>query len=289
MELLRVFNNNVVLARDDNGVEVILTGRGLGFKAKPGQEVDPALIVKVFVPSDGRDPDHMAQLLAEIPPENIHLVLAAMREVGIEETTSPTLVLALADHMSFALDRAQKGQIVEYPLTGEVMHLYPEEYARARALVAALGRSTGVTLPEAESTAFTLHLVNAGFATGDLSWTYTMTGVIQQILDVASQSLGVELDPTSISVGRFITHLRYLFVRIRADEQLCDHVSTVVRAIQSAYPAANACAHTIAGLLELRLGNSLSEDEIAYLTLHLARLASPNSHTRTSSHTIGAQ
>lgn len=37
MEILRVFNNNVVLAKGGDGGEVILTGRGLGFQAKPGQ------------------------------------------------------------------------------------------------------------------------------------------------------------------------------------------------------------------------------------------------------------
>jgi beta-glucoside operon transcriptional antiterminator len=40
VEVLRVFNNNVVLARGDDRGEVILTGRGLGFQAKPGQQVD---------------------------------------------------------------------------------------------------------------------------------------------------------------------------------------------------------------------------------------------------------
>ena len=40
MEILRVFNNNVVLAKGGDGGEVILTGRGLGFQAKPGQTVE---------------------------------------------------------------------------------------------------------------------------------------------------------------------------------------------------------------------------------------------------------
>ena len=40
MEILRVFNNKVVLAKGGDGGEVILTGRGLGFQAKPGQTVD---------------------------------------------------------------------------------------------------------------------------------------------------------------------------------------------------------------------------------------------------------
>lgn len=275
MDLLRVFNNNVVLARGADGIEVILTGRGLGFQAKPGAPVDESKVVKVFVPADGRDPDHMGQLLAEIPPEHVQMIVDAMRLAGVEETSSPTLVLALADHLGFALARARIGQVIEYPLTGEVAHLYPEEYRKASALLDALTRETDVELPRAEATAFTLHLVNAGFSTGDLSWTYTMTGVIQQILAVAGEGLGVELDPESISVGRFITHLRYLFVRIRTDEQLAHHMLAVVRSIVESYPDEHACARTIAQLVELRLGAALTEDEIAYLTLHLARLKAP--------------
>ncbi len=275
MELLRVFNNNVVLAKRDDGVDVILTGRGLGFQAKPGSRIDESKIVKVFVPADGRDPDHMGQLLAEIPPEHVQMILDAMASAGIEGIGSPALVVALADHLGFALARARVGQVLEYPLTSEVVGLYPDEYAKARALVRAINASADVPLPDVEATAFTLHLVNAGFATGDLSWTYTMTGVIQQILDVAANGLGIELDPTSITVGRFITHLRYLFVRIRKDEQLAHHMLAVVRSIVESYPAENDCARTIARLVELRLGTALNEDEIAYLTLHLARLAQP--------------
>ena len=231
--------------------------------------------MKIFVPSDGRDPDHIGQLLAEIPPEHIQMVLSAMREARIEDTASVILVLSLADHLGFALARARIGQVIEYPLTAEVVSLYPDEYAKAQRFVEALNALSDVTLPQVEVTAFSLHLVNAGFASGDLSWTYTMTGVIQQILDVAAKGLDVQLDPSSISVGRFITHLRYLFVRINKDEQLEHHMLAVVQSIVDSYPKENACAKTIAELIELRLGSSLSTDEIAYLTLHLARLSMP--------------
>lgn len=38
MEILRVFNNNVVLAKGGDGGEVILTGRGLGFQGQAGAD-----------------------------------------------------------------------------------------------------------------------------------------------------------------------------------------------------------------------------------------------------------
>ena len=60
MKVLRVFNNNVVLARDASEQEVIVTGRGIGFQTGAGRTIDPGKIIRVFVPSDGRDPDHLA-------------------------------------------------------------------------------------------------------------------------------------------------------------------------------------------------------------------------------------
>ena len=47
-----MLNNNVVLARDEIGREAILTGRGLGFQRKRGQDVDPSLISRRYSPAD---------------------------------------------------------------------------------------------------------------------------------------------------------------------------------------------------------------------------------------------
>lgn len=275
MEILRVFNNNVVLAKDDDGGEVILTGRGLGFQARPGRPVDATKVVRKFVPADGRDPDHLAQMLSDIPPEIIRIVVDSMREAGLgeQEIASTTLVMALADHVANAIVRVSRGIKVVYPLLGEVRNLYPQEYAQGGKLLAAINRRIDDPLPDGEETALALHLVNAGFLTGDLSYTYTMTGVIQQMLDIIENSYGITLDQGSVSVGRFITHLRYLFVRIHQHKQLDHEPTPIVNAIRESYPDALHCAMTIAQVLELRLGADINDDEIAYLTLHVARVA----------------
>ena len=274
MEVVRVFNNNVVLAVDDAGREAILTGRGLGFQARPGQPVDPARIVRVFVPADGRDPDHLAQLLAGIPPEHIQLVGSALADVGLDDLAkNPSLVIALADHVSFALRRIAVGMDLEYPLLAEVQNLYAEEYTKAAALLAAINARSETQLPSAEAVGLALHLVNAGFATGDLSYTYTMTGAIQQMVSVIKQTFGLDLDPSGVSVGRFITHLRYLFVRIHQHKQLDQKHSPIGIAIRTAYPHEVECALRLAALLELRLGSTITDDEVSYLALHVARVA----------------
>lgn len=72
LKVLKVFNNNVVLARDELGREVVITGRGAGYQARPGGAIDEALIIRRFVPAD--NPDSVAKVLADIPPERLALV-----------------------------------------------------------------------------------------------------------------------------------------------------------------------------------------------------------------------
>ncbi|WP_328300221.1 PRD domain-containing protein [Streptomyces sp. NBC_00435] len=274
MKALRVLNNNVVLARDEQGQEVILTGRGIGFNCRQGQRVDPELIVRVFVPADGRDPDHLAEVLSLIGEEVLRAVVIALSEVGIEgrESTRPTLAIAVADHVAGALDRAARGIVVEYPLRAEAQTLYAEEYAQAQRLLQAINARVDPQLDASEATALTLHLVNAGFTSGDLSFTYTMTGIIQQMLAVVRERYGLEVPQESMSAARFITHVRYLFVRVQQHRQLTGHESTIGKGIRQHYPEATRTAQQLATIVELRLGQQLSEDEVSYLALHVARM-----------------
>lgn len=274
MKVLRVINNNIVLSRDAAGREVILTGRGLGFRAAPGQEIDPARVVREFVPSDGRDPDHLAELLAAIDEEVLRAVVIALDASGIEgrATTRPTLAIAVADHIEAALARARRGESLEYPLRAEVQTLYAEEHARAERLLAEINRHVDPPLGEHEATALALHLVNAGFASGDLSFTYTMTGVIQQMLAVIAERFAIDVDQASMSAARFITHVRYLFVRIHTHRQLDEQDSTIGQAIRRNYPDATHAAQQLATIIELRLGSRLTADEVSYLALHVARM-----------------
>ncbi|MBW3087646.1 PRD domain-containing protein [Bifidobacterium sp. 82T24] len=278
MEILRVFNNNVVLAKDDDGTETVLTGRGIGFQGKPGRPVDTTKIVRKFIPADGRDPDHLAQMLAGIAPETVRTVINALRDAGLASLgDNTTVVTALSDHIDNALKRIAAGTQIAYPLRAEVSNLYPDEYDQATRLLDAINTHLAAdghpTLPADETTALAMHLVNAGFATGDLSYTYTMTGVIQQMMTIIEATFDVVFDRDSVNVSRFITHVRYLFVRIRQNNQLTDEPAPIIHAIGQSYPKALQCAQRIAAVLEMRLDANLTRDEVAYLALHIARVS----------------
>jgi beta-glucoside operon transcriptional antiterminator len=275
VEVLRVFNNNVVLARAADRGEVILTGRGLGFQAKPGQQVDEAKVVRVFVPEDGRNADNFGALVAAIPPEHLALADQALdiARGGLHGPLNSTTVVALADHLSFAIKRLRQGLNIEYPLRAEVAHLYPDELRMAQQIVDFANARLEESLPRDEAVAVALHLVNAGFASGDLSYTYQMTGVFAQLFEVLEQAYGRSFDRETVNAARFITHLRYFFVRAHTGRQLAEGATGLGSAIREAYPEAFGTALKLQAVLELRLGQPLTDDEVTYLTLHVARMA----------------
>ena len=275
MEVLRVFNNNVVLARATDGGEVILTGRALGFQAKPGQRVDESKVARVFVPEDGRNADNFGAQVAAIPPEHLMLADQALEiaRAGMTGPLNSTAVVGLADHISFAIKRLRQGLNMEYPLRAEVSHLYPDELRMAQQVLDFVNSRLDDALPPEEAIAIALHLVNAGFASGDLSYTYQMTGVFTQLFEVLEQAYGRPFDRETVNAARFITHLRYFFVRAHNGKQLAEGATGLGSAIREAYPEAFGTALKLQAVLELRLGEPLTDDEVTYLTLHVARMA----------------
>lgn len=70
----RVINNNIVSTIDDEGAELILMGRGLGFGAKSGNDIDESKVEKIFKLEDQNDAEQLKQLLLRVPLEEAEVV-----------------------------------------------------------------------------------------------------------------------------------------------------------------------------------------------------------------------
>lgn len=272
MKLLRVFNNNVILARDELGREVVITGRGVGFQAKRGQAVDESRIARRFVPD--ANPDAVAQVLADIPPDRLQLVgelfADAVRSLG--STLPPLAVVAAADHVNQAIERVRAGVVMEYPLRAEVAHLHPDELRAAEALLDRLNRTLAVPLPDGEAIALAMHLFHAVTGTATMAEAYAQSALVRQIFDLLAEAYGPAFDVDSIDAARFATHLRYFFARARTGTQLNGEATEIGEVLRVRNPTADVIARRIGALLELRLGQPITNDEIVYLTMHVGRL-----------------
>lgn len=273
MRIIQVFNNNVLLARDEDGRDVVALGRGLGFQAHAGDEIDPARVSRRFLPQN-EDTERVAALMAELPYEHIRLAVKiahlAAESLGLNHPDA--LVLPLADHIDFAVRRSHDHAPVEHPLRWEVTTLFPRELAVGKRCVRLLNEELGVTLGPSEAVSLALHFVNAQFSSDDLAHTVVMTETITQIFEVIGRAAGRTIDEESMSATRFVTHLRYLFVRLQRNAQI-DHTSAeLIAAIKAADPAAASITGSVAYLIEARSTTTLTPDERAYLTLHVSRL-----------------
>ncbi|WP_251858310.1 PRD domain-containing protein [Herbiconiux sp. L3-i23] len=274
MRIVKVFNNSVVLAADDEGRETVVLGRGVGFQRASGDPVDEALVEKRFVPGGADVSARVAAYLEDVPLEDIavaqEIVVAARAALG---TAVPdTAVLPLADHLSFALRRIREGIAIDYPLRWEVNTLYPREFEFARTALALVEQKRGVTLPEGEAVSLTLHLVNAQFGVTEMAETMQLTTAMSRALALIGEELGAPIEEDSVDAARFVTHLRYLVVRRMRGLHPASVDSALGEALRTADPDAYRVAMQVADQLAGDLGWDIDDDERLYLAIHVRRL-----------------
>ena len=73
MIVQKVLNNSLVLSMDDDSREVIVMGKGIGFNSRPGDEIAPEKIEKLFVTQALGARSGYLEALSAIPDEVIEM------------------------------------------------------------------------------------------------------------------------------------------------------------------------------------------------------------------------
>ncbi len=77
MIVQKVLNNSLVLSLDDDNREVIVMGKGIGFNSRPGDEIAPEQIEKLFVTQTLDERSGYLEALSAIPDEVIEMAARA--------------------------------------------------------------------------------------------------------------------------------------------------------------------------------------------------------------------
>ncbi|MFT4044225.1 MAG: PRD domain-containing protein [Gordonia sp. (in: high G+C Gram-positive bacteria)] len=272
--LIRVLNNNAVLI-DVGGRRLILLGRGVGFRGRLGDRIELDVADEIFSPSTPAELRQLAEFAREIPIDVFDVARAAVAHAAGTAAipSSQALLISIADHLNYAVIRVEQGVDLDFPLKWEIGELYPREMALGRATVGLARDKLGVAIPDDEAVALAMHFVNAQFARADVSETVAMTRMLSQIVDVVSAGFGGDgLAADSVSVARFVTHLRYLCARIGTASQIVDAPPLRRADMHQTIPALAGVAAKVRLLIERDRG-ALTDAEMMYLELHLARLA----------------
>lgn len=277
MNIYKVINNNVLSAFDEQQQEIVIMGRGIGFKAKPGDEIDESKIEKVFHIENGRLSKQFQEILSDMPLEYMQIttdiISYAKNDCSMELNQS--IYVALTDHITFAIERYKQGIQLTNALLWEIRQFYHREYLVGEYALRLFAERLDIHFSEDEAGFIALHFVNAVYDT-TLKDTYAITDTIRKSLEIVKEEMGVELDEHSMHYERFIAHMKFFIRRIYNHELLKGEEAEMVTMIARKYPEEYACCEKIATHIEQAYNIKVSNEEVMYLAIHVRRIMTKN-------------
>jgi beta-glucoside operon transcriptional antiterminator len=273
MIIKKIFNNNAILAKDSNKQEIVIMGRGVGFKKSIGDEIEETLIEKTFILKQKDVSEKFKLLLEDIPTEHVSLcydiIEYAKNMLNVE--LSDYIYVTLTDHISYALKLFDEGLNRPNALIWEIKKFYPKEFEIGLKALEFIESETNKKLPEDEAGNIALHLINAqtNNSSNKVEDIAHQTKMIQDILNIIKYTYNIALNEESLNYERFVTHLRFFFQRLNKNEKMeKEEDDFLLKQVKTKYKKAYECMLKIQKYLE----KELSDEEQLYLTIHIQRV-----------------
>ena len=268
----KVINNNIISAYEKSGAEVIVMGRGIGFKKKQGEIVPADQISKIFRIKSRTLAEQFKELLANMPLERVRISdeIISHAKDHLKLKLNQSIYVTLTDHINFAIERVSQGIEPQNALLWEIKRFYPQEFQLGIYALELIHDRLGILLPEDEAGFIALHFVNAEYGT-DIRDAVKFPDQMQAIVDIVERDLGILLDESSLHYERFMTHIKFLIQRIYRKELLSSEDRELSLLMQRKYPREYQCSLKVAEYIMQATGSRLSEEEIMYLSVHIRR------------------
>ena len=269
----KVINNNIISAYEKSGAEVIVMGRGIGFKKKQGEVVPADQISKIFRIKSRTLTEQFKELLANMPLERVRISdeIISHAKDHLKLKLNQSIYVTLTDHINFAIERVSQGIEPQNALLWEIKRFYPQEFQLGIYALELIHDRLGILLPEDEAGFIALHFVNAEYGT-DIRDAVKFPNQMQAIVDIVERDLGILLDESSLHYERFMTHIKFLIQRIYRKELLSSEDRELSLLMQRKYPREYQCSVKVAEYIMQATGSRLSEEEIMYLSVHIRRV-----------------
>lgn len=273
MVIEKVINNNIVSAIDEEGREAVVMGRGLGFGARPGQQVPRDRIEKIFRIESPKLNDQFEELLAHMPIEHVDVSgdIIAYAKKNLKLRLNQSIYVTLTDHINFAITRLKQGIKLQNALLWEIRRFYAKEYELGEYALELIRKRLHIDLPEDEAGFIALHFVNAEYGT-NIRDAMKFPNLVKRILDIARTELGIEFDETTLHYERFVTHIKFLLQRVYRNELLPNEEKELAEMMRTKYQREYACSMRVAEYIEQETQCTLSGEEIMYLAIHIRRV-----------------
>lgn len=270
----RIINNNIVVAQDFKGHEVIAIGKGLGFRKKAHDVISKKEVTKMYSLIDECNKKNILSLFEQIPYGIIEVSqeIIDMAEESLKVSFNINLLLVLADHIHFSITQHQAGVVVPVLLNEEIKRLYRDVYQIGRKAIDLIYKNIGIRLQNSEAASIAFHLVSAMENASNQDARRIMQGV-SDIINLVEQVLG-PLDEDSVAYPRFLMHLKYFMKRILLGQSTSVGIpahsllSQLVNDDQRAFT----CVDHISDYVLRQYHYSINDEERLFLLVHILRL-----------------
>lgn len=277
MQISRVLNTNAVLSTDTDGNETVLLGSGIGFKCRPGNEVDESKIEKRFILNDKKQLNRFQELLEEIPSEYIFVAEQAISFARrfYNMKLNDSIHISLADHIHNAVENAKLGIQISNSLLLDIKQYYPREYEVGQQTITFIDEALHEKLPDNECGFVAMHFVNAQYGAENTN----IKKIITFVRDVNSfilKELDIEPNEDSLFYHRYMTHLNFFAQRVAGGIHYSDKNDVELAVLKKHYKKEYQVSCDVADYIKKNYDFKPNNDEIMYLTIHLAHITQHN-------------
>ena len=272
MKIEKVINNNVVSALED-GREVVVMGKGIGFQLRAGMDIPGELIEKVFRLDNPGVMDQFKSLVQKLPPERLQISAEVIQYAKgvMNKKLNHNIYLTLTDHINFAIERVEMGVPFQNPFLWEIKKFYYQEYLIGKVAIGMIEKELKVTLPQDEAAFIALHIVNAELDL-DMTEMVSMTKLVNDILKIVDKHFGEQIDKESVFYERFITHLKFFAQRVYIGKEVKSDDTEFQEIIRNKYHECIECVDEIKDYVKKTCNHDITDEELMYLTVHIKRV-----------------
>lgn len=276
MIIKKILNNNVVVTMNQQKEEIIVMGKGLAYGKRTGDCIDVDKINKTFEVCLKPNQKRMMNMLKDIPIEYMEISDFIIQKAKKDLKVDDSLYISLTDHIHTSIERYKEGITLKNHMLFDIKHFYPKEFELGLMTLKLIEEKYHIRMEEDEAAFLALHIVSSEVGK-NISDVYEITNFILEIVAIVKKYFHLELDEDSLSYQRFVTHLKFFGLRIfnktkqENDESLNNDLLEIMK---EKYVGPYLCVSQIQAYIEKTYHYDLHDDEILFLTIHVAKIIS---------------
>lgn len=220
----------------------------------------------------------MMKLIKDIPIEYMNITdqIIQIAKQELKMNLDDTLYINITDHIYTSIERYKENLPLKNHLLMDIKHFYKKEFELGMYTLELIEQNYGIRMYEDEAAFLAMHIVCSEIGR-NIDDVYEITSFIQEILELVRKYFRLEYKEDSLSYYRFVTHLKFFGKRIFSKVLMVhDDVinNDLLELMKSKYVQPYLRTLEIKTFIEKKYKYHLGDDEILFLTIHVAKIIS---------------